>query len=163
MFKVLKYLSYYWKNIRVNRTESRQEGHYFFCSLSLGFLSLFNGIYKALFVLFSIKAMGNFCCFNDVFIYNNRFNFVSSSSTIVQMRPGKQNGIFLRQRQGWFDIEGTYLFESAGFYIFIQSFVPVLFVIKSKNGKFIVLLSMVTCKLGFTWFKIVCKSLGSVN
>ena len=55
----------------------------------LGFLSLFNGNCKALFMLFCIKAIGHFCCFNDVFSSDNCFSFVFSSSTIVQMHLAK--------------------------------------------------------------------------
>ena len=33
---------------------------------SLGFLSLFNGTCKALFIRFSVKAIGYFCFLNDV-------------------------------------------------------------------------------------------------
>ena len=35
---------------------------------SLGFLSSFNGIGKAVFMSFSVKAIGYFCCFNVAFI-----------------------------------------------------------------------------------------------
>ena len=67
---------------------------------SLGFLNSFNGTCKALFILFSIKAIGYFCFLHDAFSSDNRFSFVSSSSTIAQMRLAKQNGIFLRQLHG---------------------------------------------------------------
>ena len=130
---------------------------------SLGFLKSFNGTCKALFMLFSIKAIGCFCFLNNVFSCDNHFSFVSSS-TIAQMHLVKQNGIFLRQLRRWFDVNSTYLFESVGsLYISIQIFVPVLFIIISKNGKFVLLLSIVNCKLGFTWFKIFSKSLGLIN
>ena len=127
---------------------------------SLGFLSLLNGICKVLFMLFAVRAIGCFCCFNDVFGSDNRFSFVFSSSTIAQMCLAKENGIFLRQIRGWFYVKGTYLFKLVSLlYISIEIFVPVLFIIISKNGKFVALLSIANCKLEFTWFKIVSKSL----
>ena len=64
---------------------------------ALGALSLYNGICKALFMLFPINAIGCFCCFNDAFSSDYRFSFVFSSSTIVQLCLAKRNGIFVRQ------------------------------------------------------------------
>ena len=55
---------------------------------------------KALFVLLYVKATGYFCCFNDIFSSDNHFSFVFSSSSIIQMRLAKQNGIFQRQLRG---------------------------------------------------------------
>ena len=46
-------------------------------------------------MLISIKAIRYFCDFN-VFSSDDRFSFVTSSSAIVQMRPAKQNEIFIR-------------------------------------------------------------------
>ena len=62
MLKLLKCLSYDWKNNMVIRVVRREEGHISSVSFSLGILSLFNGICKALFMLFFIKAIGYFCC-----------------------------------------------------------------------------------------------------
>ena len=67
---------------------------------SLGFLGSFNGICKSLFMFCSLKAIGYFYCFNDVFNSDNRYNFVFSSSTVVQMHLAKQNGILLWQLRG---------------------------------------------------------------
>ena len=98
MLKVFKCLSYDLKNVRVVRIVSREEEYYFFCSFFFsGFLSSFNGICKVIFMLFSIKAIGNFCHFN-VFSLDNRFSFVFSSLAIVQMHLAKQNGKLLRQK-----------------------------------------------------------------
>ena len=80
----------------------------------VGLLSLFSRICKALSILFSIKKIWYFCYFNEIFSNENLSRFGSSSSTMVQISPAKQNGIFLRQFCGWFDVKGTYLFESVG-------------------------------------------------
>ena len=48
-------------------------------------------------------------------------------------------------------------------YISIQIFAPIIFFITSKNRTFVVLLSIENCNLGFTWLKIVSKSLDSIN
>ena len=119
---------------------------------------------KALFMLLYVKATGYFCYFNNILSSDNHFSFVFSSSSIIQMRLAKQNRIFQRQLTGWFDVKGTYLFESVGLlFISIQIFVPVLFIMIFKNGKLVMLLSIVNCNSRFTWFKIVSKSLGSIN
>ena len=145
-----------WKNVRAIRIVSREEGYYFF--FFLGFLRSFNGIWKV------IRAIGYFCCFNDVFSSDCRFSLVFFSSRIVQMRLAKQNGIFLRQLRGWFDVKCRYLFESVALlHLSIQIFVPVLFIITSKNSEFVGFLSIVNCNLGFTCIKIVSKPLGLIN
>ena len=163
MLKVFKCLSYDWKILGLLGLWVEVKGITSSAPFSLGFLSSFNCICEALFMLFSIKAIEFFCYFNDVFSSDNRFSFVFSSSTIVQMRVAKQNGILPRQLHGWFDVKGTYLFESVDLlYRSIQIFVPVLSIIISKNGKFVVLVPIAHCKLGFTWFKIVRKLLGLI-
>ena len=123
--------------------------------LSLGFLSSFNGICKALFMLFPIKAIGYFLSFNDIFSSDNRFIFLFSSSKIVQMLLVKQDVLL---------VKSNYIFESVCLlYISIQTFVPLLLIIISQNGKFAQLMSIVNCKLGFTWLKTVSKSLRLTN
>ena len=51
-------------------------------------------------MLLYVKATGYFCYFNDILSSDNHFSFVFSSSSIIQMRLAKQNGIFQRQLRG---------------------------------------------------------------
>ena len=66
--------------------QEERKGSFFFSFFLLGLLSYFSGICKALDVPFSIKAIGYFGCFSDVFSPDNRLSFAFSSSTKEQIR-----------------------------------------------------------------------------
>ena len=50
----------------------------------------------------------------------------------------RENGIFVIECRGWFDLKGIYHFESVGLLkISIQIFLPLTFIIISKKGTFL--------------------------
>ena len=166
MKKVLKCFLYNREYVKIIRFLSREERYHFSVLYSLGLLSLFSGVGKAFSVLFYIKAIEYFCCFNEFLLglTTNRVRFAFSSSTIVQIRLAKKNGMLLGQLRDRFDVKGAYLFESVSLlYMSIQILVPFLVIITSKNDKSVVLLPILNCKFGVTWFKIVSKSLNLIK
>ena len=120
---------------------------------SLGFLSLLNGICKVLFMLFAIRAIGCFWLQQPfqfrVFFFNNSTDVSSQKKWNIFEATSR---VILCKR--YISFKSVSLL-----FICIQIFVPVLFIIISKNGKVVALLFIVNCKLEFTWFKIVSKSL----
>ena len=165
MKKVLKCFLYNREYVKIIRFLSREERYHSSVLYSLGLLSLFSGVGKAFSVLFYIKAMEYFCCFNEFLLglKTNRVRFAFSFSTIVQIRLAKKNGMLQEQLRDRFDVKGAYLFESVSLlYMSIQILIPFLVIITSKKDKSVVLLSILNCKFGVTWFKIVSKSLNLI-
>ena len=80
-----------------------------------GYLKASKDISLAFNMLASISDLGCFCSGN-VFFFSSlkRFSFTHSTSAIVHIRLARENGIFVKQSRGWFDVNETYHFESAG-------------------------------------------------
>ena len=62
-----------------------------------------------------------------------RFSFTFTFSTMAHILLARENGIFIKQCRGCFDVNGTYCFESVGLLYSIQVFLPLLFIIISKK------------------------------
>ena len=76
-----------------------------------GCLKNSRGISLSLNMLASVSSLWYFCSSN-VFICV--IVFIFSFSTMVPILLVRENGIFLKQCRGWFDVNGTYRFESVG-------------------------------------------------
>ena len=88
-------------------------------------------------MLGSISDLGYFCSRNSFFNSLKRFSFTFSFSTMVHILLARENGIFVTECGGWFDLKEIYHFESVGLLkISIQIFVPLTFIIMSKKGYF---------------------------
>ena len=80
-----------------------------------GCLESSRGVSLALNMLASISDLGYFCSSNVFFLSSlKRFSFTFSFSTMVHILLARENGIFVKQCRGWFDVNGTYRFESVG-------------------------------------------------
>ena len=62
----------------------------------------------------SISEFGYFRSSNVFFSSLKRFSFTFSFSTMVHILLAKENGIFVKQCRGWFDLNGTCRFQYAG-------------------------------------------------
>ena len=74
-------------------------------------LKISRGISLALNMLASIRNFGYFCSSNVIFSSLKRFSFTFSFSTMIHILLAKENGIFVKQYRGWFDVNGTYRVE----------------------------------------------------
>ena len=158
MTNVFKYLPYDWKDVRTIRVEQRGKVLFLqFFSLQVS-LVYFVIILKP-FLYYSLLQQ------QDTFV----LSMFSVLITVYVLRflllqqyicLSKQNGLFLRLLHQRFDVINTYLLQSVDLlYMSIQILFPVFFVKISKNGKFVVFLSIANCELRLSWFKIASKSL----
>ena len=65
---------------------------------------------------YAISDLGYFCSNNVLFSSLKRFSFTLPFSAMVQILLGRENGIFVKQCRGWFDVNGTYRFESVSLF-----------------------------------------------
>ena len=77
---------------------------------------------------------------------------------MVYILIARENGIFVKQCCGWFDVNGKYRFESVSFlWISIRIFIPVLFIVISKKGSLVWIYVIVNWILLLAWFGIESK------
>ena len=75
---------------------------------AFGCLKISRGISLALNMLASISDLGYFCSSNVFFFSSLKgFSFTFSFSTMIHILLAKENGIFIEQCRGWFDVNGT--------------------------------------------------------
>ena len=81
-----------------------------------GYLKASKDISLAFNMLASIRDLGCFYSGNVVVFFSSlkRFSFTHSTSAIVHIRLARENGIFVKQSRGSFDVNETYHFEPAG-------------------------------------------------
>ena len=65
-------------------------------------------------MLASISDLGYFCSSNVFSSSLKLFSFTSSFSTMVHIHLARENGIFVKQCRGWFDVNETCRFECVG-------------------------------------------------
>ena len=76
---------------------------------AFGCLKISRGISLALNMLASISDLGCFCSGNFFFFFSSLkgFSFTFSFSTMIHILLAKENGIFIEQCRGWFEVNGT--------------------------------------------------------
>ena len=75
---------------------------------------------------------------------------------MVYIVLARENGIFVKQCCGWFDVNGKYRFESVSFlWISIRIFIPVLFIVISKKGSLVWIFVIVNWI--YYWHDLVLK------
>ena len=79
-----------------------------------GCLKILRGISLAHNMLTSVSNFGYFCSSNVLFSSLKHFSFTFSFSAMVHILLTRENGIFVKQCLGWFDVNRTYRFESVG-------------------------------------------------
>ena len=79
-----------------------------------GFLKISRDTSLALNMLASISDLGYFCSSNVFFSYLKFFSFRFLFSVMVHIHLGRENGIFVKQCRGWFDVNETCRFECVG-------------------------------------------------
>ena len=79
-----------------------------------GWLKISRGISLALNMLASISDLGYFCSSNVFFSYLKFFSFRFLFSVMVHIHLARENGIFVKQCCGWFDVNETCRFECVG-------------------------------------------------
>ena len=82
--------------------------------VGFGCLKTSRGISWAFNMLASISFSQYFCSSNTFFSSLKPFSLTFSFSTIVYILLARQNGIFVKQCPGWFDVNRIYRFESFG-------------------------------------------------
>ena len=87
-----------------------------------GCLRILTGISLALNVLASISNFGYFCSSNFFFSSLKRLSFTFPFSATVHIFLARENGIFVKQCREWFDVNGTYCFESVGLFKYPSRF-----------------------------------------
>ena len=83
-------------------------------SIVFGYLKDSGSISLALNMLASITDLGHFCSSNVFFSSLRHFSFIFLFSTMVHILLARENGISVKQCCMWFDVNGTYRFESVG-------------------------------------------------
>ena len=89
-------------------------------SVVFGCLKISWGISLAFNILASINNLEYLYSSNGFFSSLKHFSFTFSFSTMVHILLARENCISVKQCCGWFDINGTYRFESFGLFVNIH-------------------------------------------
>ena len=76
-----------------------------------GCLKISRDIFVVFNMLASISDLEYFYSSNVFFSSLKRFSFTFSFSAVVHILLVRENGIFVKQCHGWFDVNGTYCLE----------------------------------------------------